>query len=66
MPVAERRDPAIYAPDGWPLGIGDRVTDEDRDRLVAGCGRSPSDITGAMLTARLRALLAHRAEPLES
>ena len=26
-------DPAIYAPDGWPLRIGDRVTDEDRDRL---------------------------------
>ena len=26
-------DPAIYAPDGWPLRIRDRVTDEDRDRL---------------------------------
>ena len=27
------RNPAIYAPDGWPLRIGDRVSDEDRDRL---------------------------------
>ena len=26
-------DPAIYTPDGWPLRIGDRVTEEDRDRL---------------------------------
>lgn len=25
--------PVIYAPDGWPLKIGDLVTDEDRDRL---------------------------------
>ena len=31
MPVQD--DPAIYAPDGWPLRIGDRVTAEDRDRL---------------------------------
>ena len=37
MLAARQRDPAIYAPDGWPLKIGDRVTDEDRDRLVAGC-----------------------------
>ena len=33
MPVAQQRDPAIYAPDGWPLRVGDRVTEEDRDRL---------------------------------
>lgn len=26
-------DPASYAPDGWPLKIGDLVTEEDRDRL---------------------------------
>ena len=33
MPVAERCDPAICAPGGWPLRVGDRVTEEDRDRV---------------------------------
>ena len=26
-------DPAVYAPDGWPLQIGDKVTSDDRDWL---------------------------------
>lgn len=31
--VPDPGDPAVYAPDGWPLQIGDIVTMEERDRL---------------------------------
>ena len=32
-PDAEPGDPAVYAPDGWPLQIGDRVSNEEVSRL---------------------------------
>ena len=33
VPDAEPGDPAVYAPDGWPLQIGDRVSYEEWSRL---------------------------------
>ena len=32
-PEPETGDPAIYAPDGWPLKIGDRISSAELDRL---------------------------------
>ncbi|MYC19478.1 MAG: hypothetical protein F4X67_12835 [Gemmatimonadales bacterium] len=33
VPEPAPGDPAVYAPDGWPLQIGDRVSLEERRRL---------------------------------
>ena len=33
VPAPEPGDPAIYAPDGWPLQIGDRISRQENSRL---------------------------------
>lgn len=33
VPEPEPGDPAVYAPDGWPLQIGDRISDEEWRQL---------------------------------
>ncbi len=33
VPEPEPGDPAIYAPDGWPLQIGDRISRQEKSRL---------------------------------
>ncbi|MDE0073790.1 MAG: hypothetical protein F4X13_04135 [Gammaproteobacteria bacterium] len=33
VPEPEPGDPAIYAPDGWPLQIGDRISGAEQTRL---------------------------------
>ncbi len=35
VPTPEPGDPAIYAPDGWPLQIGDRVSWDGRGKVLA-------------------------------